>query len=283
MSGERVLHVYSQWFRTRLRSTIFWAIGLVAVVVMTEAFYPSLGDALGDLSEGGGLTSVLGLSEGIDPSTPLGYHWSNLYANNVPWILMALGITLGAAAIAGDEERGTLEYLLSKPVLRPEILIARFVGLITILFVVALTSGIALMILAPAFDLTGETTSMGANGQTITNPGLSIDNAAAGTFAAFSIGVGTGAIAFLIGAATGRYGLTVGVTAGYSIAAYLLYTLSNTTGDLEFLTWISPWRWYVEEAMFINGLASDVALPFALSVVCLAAAWALFVRRDLKS
>lgn len=283
MSGDRVLRVYSQWFRTRLRSTIFWGIRLVAVVVMTEAFYPSIGDALGDLSEGEGLNSVLGLSDGIDPSSPLGFLWSNLYANIVPWILMALGITLGAAAIAGDEERGTLEYILSKPVLRPEVLVARFAALVTILFLVAVASGLAPMVLAPAFDLTSETTGTGPNGEMITNPGVSVGDAAAGTFAAFAIGLGTGAIAFLIGAATGRYGITVGVTAGYSIAAYLLYTLSDTTGDLDFLTWISPWRWYVDDAMFINGLDCNVAMPFALAAVCLAASWALFVRRDLQS
>lgn len=179
-----------------------------------------------------------------------------------------LGITLGAAAIAGDGERGTL---------------ARFAALVTILFLVAVASGLALMVLAPAFDLTSETTGTGPNGEMITNPGVSVGDAAAGTFAAFAIGLGTGAIAFLIGAAAGRYGITVGVTAGYSIAAYLLYTLSNTTGDLDFLTWISPWRWYVDDAMFINGLDWDVAMPFALAAVCLAASWALFVRRDLQS
>lgn len=94
--------IYLRWPRDRRRSTIWWTVGIVLVSVATAAFYPSLENASGEaFADSGTMPSILGLSEGIDPSTPLGFLWSMNYSNQLPWLLMALGIALGTAAIAG--------------------------------------------------------------------------------------------------------------------------------------------------------------------------------------
>jgi hypothetical protein len=41
-------------------------------------------------------------------------------------MLMALDVALGVAAIAGDEETGALEYLVSKPVSRITVVLASY-------------------------------------------------------------------------------------------------------------------------------------------------------------
>lgn len=61
-----------------------------------------------------------------------------------------------------------------------------------------------------------------------------------------------------------------------------LYTLSEMTGDLESLTWFSPWRWYVDDAMLVNGLDWPVLLPFGTAIVGLVVGWQVFIRRDLE-
>jgi ABC-2 type transport system permease protein len=170
-----VATLYLGWLRARLRSTIFWTIGVAAVLVVTAAFYPSLKNFFADFQTQGsaGVSSLLGLTGNIDPSSPLGYLWSNLYSNTVPWILMALGISLGAAAIAGDEETGTLEYTLSSSATRGQILVTRFAGVFTILLVVGALTGLALFATAPLFDLTNATT-VTIDGTSVTNPGLGL-------------------------------------------------------------------------------------------------------------
>jgi ABC-2 type transport system permease protein len=97
------------------------------------------------------------------------------------------------------------------------------------------------------------------------------------------VATGVAGIAFLVGGATGKKGRAIGIATGIAVASYVFYTLSNLTGILKFLTWLSSWRWYITGAMFINGLGWEVVLPFALAVVCGALAWLAFERRDLQS
>jgi ABC-2 type transport system permease protein len=278
------LRIYVRWMRDRRLSTVVWTLGLVAVVVMTAAFYPSLssagGDSLADSS--GAMSTLLGLSGAIDPTSPLGYLWIGLYANVIPMTLIALGIALGSAAIAGDEETGSLEYMLSKPVTRTTIAMSRFVAAITILIVAAALTGLALIISIPIFDLGDDVTSTAADGSTITQPGATASDVAAGTFAAFAVGLGFLGVSYLIGGITGRKGFTSATSAAIAVGGYVLYTLSDTTDSLEALTWVSPWRWYIADAMLINGLGWDVLLPFGLAVIGLVVGWQGFTRRDLQ-
>ena len=119
-------------------------------------------------------------------------------------MLMALGVSLGVAAIAGDEETGNLEYLLSGPVDRTVVVFARFVGFISTLFVVSLLSAIGLIISLPLFGLTDDYTSTAADGSTVTSPGATAGDIFSGTLAAFAVALGLGAIAFMLGAVIGR-------------------------------------------------------------------------------
>ena len=100
------------------------------------------------------------------------------------------------------------------------------------------------------------------DGTPITSAGATAQDVFNGTLSSFAVAIGLAAVAFLLGAATGRKGLALGAATGLGIGGYVLYTLSNMTDSLEPLTWISPWRWYVADAMLIKGLTWNVLLPF---------------------
>lgn len=277
-------HIYLRWMRDRRRSTIVWSLSIMAVSVVTAAFFPSLGQTAGDNTDASSAVgSMLGLGEGIDPRTPVGFLWALNYSNQLPWLLMALGIALGTAAIAGDEGDGTLEYLLSKPATRTEIALARFGGMVTVLVIASIVNLIGVAVTAPLFDLTDDVTLTGADGSTTTASGVTMGDLFVGGLAALAVALGSGAVAYLIGAATGRRGITIGIASGFAVAGYVMYTLSNVTGDFEWVTYLSPWRWFIDDAMMVNGLTVDVLWPVALAVVCLLAGWQAFLRRDLKS
>ena len=280
---NRAWHVYLRWMLDRRRSTIVWSLSIAAVSVITAAFYPSLRDAMSQGTESSAaMSSMLGFGEGIDPSSPVGFLWSFNYSNQLPWLLMALGIALGTASIAGDESEGTLEYLLAKPVTRTEVAFARFAGMVTVLVIASILNLVLVFVTAPLFELGDDVTTTAPDGTTVTSPAVGFDDLFVGGFAAMAVGLGSGAVAYFLGAATGRRGLALGVSSGFAVAGYVLYTLANVTGDFEPITWLSPWRWFMDDAMMVNGLTWDVLWPFVLALVALLAGWQLFLRRDLQ-
>ena len=277
--------IYRRWMRDRRRSTIWWSVSIMLVSVVTAAFYPSLTSATSGSagSQSATMSSILGLGEGINPSTPVGFLWSFNYSNQLPWLLMALGIALGTAAIAGDESDGTLEYLLAKPVTRTQIAFARFAGMVTVLVIASVVNLIGVAVTMPLFDLTDSVTVTAIDGTTTTAAGATVGDLFIGGLSAMAVGLGSGAIAYFIGAASGRKGYALGAASGIAVAGYVLYTLSNVTGSLDALTWLSPWRWFVADAMMVNGLTAAILWPVLLAVVALLAGWQLFLRRDLQS
>jgi len=262
-------HIFYRWFRDRRKSILWWNVGFVAIVVLYAAFYPLIRDYLLGGSEG----VVFASGSGMDLTSPLGYLWNTLYSHEFPWVLMAYGIALGTAAIASDESSGNLEYLLSKPVTRTQIALARYAGVFVHLLFMAFIGGLALAVSAPFFDLTTDTA---------TSQGVTLSNIFNGTFSAFAVGLGYASIAYFIGTATGRKSHALGISTALAIGGYVFYGLSQSSGHLEFLAWASPWRWYIESQMFIEGLDWQVALPFILSLITVVAGWRIFLRRDLQ-
>ena len=229
------------------------------------------------------MSSVLGLSAGIDPSSPLGYLWIGLYANVLPWTLMALGVSLGVAALAGDEGTGALEYLLSGSVTRTQVIMGRFAAAITVLVIASGLSGLSLVVAMPMFDLTDSVTTTLPDGTPSTAPGATIGNIVDGTISAFAIALGLASLAFLIGSVTGRKSVAMGGAVTLGVGGYVLYTLSSMTSSLDGLTWLSSWRWYVDDVMLINGLNWPVLIPFGVATISLLISWWAFLHRDLHS
>lgn len=277
-------HIYLRWMHDRRRSTIVWSLSIALVSVVTAAFFSSLGQTLGQSAESDSTTaSLLGLGSGIDPQTPVGFLWAANYSNQLPWLLMAFAIALGTAAVAGDESEGTLEYLLSKPVTRTAVAMARAAGMITILVIASIVNLLAVAATAPLFDLTDAVTVTGVDGTTSTAPGVTFGDLFVGGLSAMAVALGSGATAYFVGTATGRRGLAMGVASGFAVAGYVIYTMSNATGDLEALTWLSPWRWFIDDAMMVNGLTADILWPVGLTIVAVVAGWQFFLHRDLKN
>ena len=279
-------HMYHRWIRDRRMSTFWWSLGLVAIVVMTAAFFPSMSASNSEMFAGGDddvMAVLMGLSDAVDPSSALGFLWVALYANVIPFTMLALGVAVGTAAIAGDEDTGVLEYMLARPITRTALAMSRFAGALTILFIVAAVTAIALIICIPIFGLGDSVTTALPDGSTTTQPGATAGDILAGTFAAFAVGVSGFGIAFLIGGVTGRKGFTTAISAAIVGGGYVLYTLANTTGNLEWLTWLSPWRWYIADTMLISGLDWPVILPFITALVGLLIGWQVFLRRDLQN
>lgn len=77
-----------------------------------------------------------------------GYLWSQWFSKNGPEILAILAAVLGASLIASEVNKGTIFFLLSKPVSRDRVLLTKYLVSACILLGVLLLSSAAMLIAA---------------------------------------------------------------------------------------------------------------------------------------
>jgi ABC-2 type transport system permease protein len=256
-------------FRDSLRGLLFWSLGLVGLVALTVSIYPSIRDdpSLEDLLESypEALKGFVGFGGELDWTSAAGYLGVELFSLMIPLLLLIAAISAGSAAIAGEEERGTLELLLSAPVSRARVALEKLAAVVAEQFLLGAVILAVLVASARAADME-----------------IGVDKLAAGTAGAVLLAVAFGAVALLAGALTGRRGVTVAIVAALAVAAYLVNSLAPLVSWLEWAQPASPFFYYTSGDPLRQGLdAGDAAVLLALAAAAAAGAVAAFRRRDL--
>lgn len=262
--------VFAKTIWERRRSIIWWIAGLVALAGVTVAFYPSIRDdaeSFEDLFDSfpPELLSVFGIDEAASLVTAVGLVNSRLYAGIGPLIVAALGISIGTAAVAGEEDRGTLDLLLAQPVTRTQIIVEKFAAAVVLITAVMTALFLTLLALDPIVDLR------------FSLSGLFGANVTLGLFALLFC-----ALALAVGAATGNRGLTIGISAGAAAALFFVNGLAPLVDEIAWLAELTPFHWLQDPNPLANGLDVIAVLIFALAIAGLVsiAVWGLD-RRDI--
>ena len=264
--------VARRWLRDRRRGLLWWCSGIAALVAFTVAFFPTVeGDeTFEQLADElpAGLSSLLGVSEGAPLTSAPGYLHARLFSTLVPLLLVVYAIGLGARAISGSEEDGTLELLLSQPVTRTRVALERYGANAALLALSAATLVVAVATLAaPVGALDG----------------VSLTGLVGASVGAFALALLHGTIAFTAGAATGRRAPAIGIATAVGAAGYLIEGLLVLSDAVAPLRLVSPWHWYLGRNMLVDGVAPDAIVPPALvSAVLVGVAIRLFRQRDLR-
>lgn len=253
------------------RSLLWWALGLFVAGATYAPFYPSIKDNAEMLNEYmNSMPDFLReafLGATGDFTSPAGYLNTELFNFFAPLLLLLFAIGAGARAIAGEEEKQTLDVLLSTPTPRRRIVIDTFGAMLVAGALISVSLWLSVPVTGPPFGL---------------NAGLV--NLTAAVFMCFLLAMAFGAIALAIGAATGRRALAVGVTAGIAGGTYLLDLLVPALKSIEFLQLLSPFHYYLGAEPMMRGLDVGGSLVLAsIAIVAFAAALVLFERRDLAA
>ena len=231
--------------------------------VMMGPIYAAIDDSVIQL--GGALPEqLLALFGGGDLSTPEGYFQIESFGLVTPIAVMVVTITIGAKALAGEEENRTMGLLLANPVRRSTVLTQKLGAMVLYAVVV----GLAVFAGTSAGNLIGDL-------------GMSYGNIAATAALATLIGLLFGGLSMLVGAATGRVRPAVFVPIG---AALALHTV-NALAQLSDAGWgrLSPFYYYLGSDPLNNGMAwGHAAVLAGLTVAVITPAYAAFQRRDLR-
>jgi len=270
LARERSLRaVWAKTLRDQRRALLWWAIAIGLVVLMYSAFYPSIRSNAQQFDQymKNLPVAVRKMLGGSNISSPAGYLMSEIFSFMGPVLLLVYAIGAGSRAIAGEEERGTLDLLLSTPVRRRTVVVETFVAMAVGTFVIAATAWLVTAVAGPAFDLS------------VPFAGLT-----AAFLNLFLMALAFGSIALAIGAAMGSKGVSIGVAAGAALATFLLKTFAVAVAWLEPWRLLSPFWYYTGHDPLRTGFrVADPIVLAMISVVALGVALVAFEGRDLAT
>lgn len=245
---------------------VWWGLGMAGTVAFTVSVWPTVRDnpELNEVAQN--YPDVLQALVGgtLDFSTPEGYLAVELFSFMAPLILLIFAIGIGANAIAGEEERKTIDLLLANPISRTRLAGEKIVALALLVLLLAVVLWLALIAFGTAVDM-----------------GIDADRLGAASASAMLLALHFGAFAMLIGCLTGRRGLSMGLAAGAVALAYLVSTLASLVDWLEQYQKFSPYWHYIENDPLRNGLSGDNVAVLAGATIGMALlALLAFNRRD---
>jgi ABC-2 type transport system permease protein len=261
-------NVFLKSLREQRFAALWWALAIIALCVMVIAFYPSFKNSPGmtqffqDAPEW--VKSLMGNVE--DFTTPQGYLDGRLFSLMAPILFLIFAISRGSAAIAGEEQSGTLDLLLSNPIPRWRILLEKAASMVvsTLAMGVAFWIGLALGAVMVGMD-------------------ISYLRLADVTFSCVLLGLVFGAIALAVGCAFGRRAPAIGIAAALGVGAFFLNSLVPLAEGLKGWSKLSPFYYYIEAKPLMNGLNwVHASVLMAAAVFFIALSVFLFERRDIS-
>ena len=260
----------TKWtIKQRRWSVFWWSFAAAALIILTMAFYPTIRDQATELQKSFSQLSnstVALFSDTNQIFSPIGYLSSQIFYLMLPMLLSILTIGLGSSLIAREEDSGTIEMLLSRPVSRSRLLGGKALAGLIILAVAGASALVSLLVMAE-----------------LVNIAVALPAIAAATLASVVMALLFGTLSFTV-TCLGRTAraASIGVAALVAIAGYIISSLSSVVPWLRWPSIVSPFHYY-HPAEILGGdyhWNELIGLTF-VSVVLGAVAWWAFRRRDL--
>jgi beta-exotoxin I transport system permease protein len=260
--------VLTRSIRELRRSAAGWSIAVAGVSLLYAAVYPSIRDSADTLQAYiDNLPEAVKSVIGAEYTTPAGYLRSELFSSLALILFLIFAIGAGSRAIAGEEERRTLDLILSTPVGRRTLITGKALAIVAVTFALAAVLFVVTFAAGPVFGL-----SMAASRLTGACAMLAI------------LAIAFGAIGLAVGTATGRRSLGNATAGGIAVFTMVVNALAAQVSGLRVLRPLSPFRWYLEPDPLTHAVDPvNVLVLVGIAVVGFAVALVAFDRRDLAA
>jgi ABC-2 type transport system permease protein len=251
---------------------VWWSIGAAVLIGLDMLLYLSVKDQSAELAQvykNLSPTFRALFSDNADFLSAAGFLSARVYYLLLPLLLSVFTIGLGSSLIARDEQQGTLELLLARPVSRTKLLLSKISAGIAC---IAIVSGVALVVGLVCLRPAGFAD-------------ISHRNILFVTLSSVLLCSLFGAIAFMC-SALGRPARTFGVAVAalFGLGSYII---SSLEGSVHWLAWpakLLPYHYYRPSDILAGTTTGKFAmLGFSITiVVLLAISWIGFRRRDIR-
>lgn len=255
--------------RDARRSLVWWCVGVGILAAMWMGLFPSVRNSAAQMNQyldkmPAALRSIFIGQGAVNLGTATGYLKMEVFSFMLPLLLLIYVVGASARTIAGEEEAGRLEVLLSQPITRNRIVWQKFAGIVATATILAAAFDCVLLIVAVAVSAR-----------------LNTANLIEATFCVLLVALALGALALAIGCARGRKTLALAGTGGIAVLMYLVNALSPVVPALSAYRRVSLFYYYTANDPLVNGIrAPHVLVLIAFAAASLGAALIAFRRRD---
>jgi len=250
-----------------IKSTLAWTIVLILLQFMYAAFYPSMAKETELITRWmrvmpKAFVKLFGL-EDMDFSNIMNYlaMVSSIYVTLVGGVFASL---TGVRSISKEESEKTMEFLLSKPITRYEVVLSKFISSLIHILIFDVLLFTSLLLFANAYSSSPveiNKFTVFALSQTILH--ITLMN-----------------ISFLIGTLRSDNALSLGL--GTTFVLYVLNMISKLTDPAEFLKYFTPFSYADPSNIIKHGFPDYSGLFFALvNVSLLIVSVVSFSRKDI--
>jgi ABC-2 type transport system permease protein len=262
-------NVLSKTLWDKRKTFLWWSTGVILLTIWYSMMFLTMDSLKGDIS---GINKIMesellqGLLGGAyDLSTPTGWLGAELLPLLGPIIFIVFAVSFATSSITGEEEKGTLNLLLSNPISRASVYVQKFFAM----FLGTLALGLVFWV----GNIIGTTSA---------NMGISLVSLGEVTFSLVLLGLLFGSLAMAIGGFTGKGGASTGIPSAVGIVSYLLNSMSEIVQSLEPFQPASVFHYYGGGEVLQNGIDfGDVGILLAGTVVLFAIGMYGFQRRDI--
>ncbi len=249
-------------------NVLWWSVGMFLLILINLVFYPSFKDQAAELQKSFASlpeTAVQFIGGSTDFFSPVGFLNSQIFFLMLPLILAILSIGLGSSLLAREEQDGTIESLLARPVSRAGLLTAKAVCGVCIVVLVAGVGYITTVIAARVVALPVSAVSIAAAFVLCTLMCLAL-----------------AAVAYTLTAAGKARGGSLGIASLFGLGGYIVSSLSGTVDWLVGPSKLFAFYYYQPEAVLRGQYNWWYSLYFvALILGCGLVSWLLFRTRDI--
>ncbi|MFE3098845.1 ABC transporter permease subunit [Nocardia tengchongensis] len=259
--------VYRKCLRDQRRGLIGWSLGIVALVLLESALWPSVSGISGLQQLLDSYPDSLRKLFAIDEFTSgTGFLNTELYSMMLPILFLVFAISRGARAVAGEEEAGTLEVLLITRVTPMRLLLEQSAVLLT---------GLTLLGTVLFATVIASSSIFGMQ--------VGIAAAATGSAAMIALAAPFGGLALALGAATGRRRTALAGASVAAVGAYVLYAASKIVDAVRPWGPWSPFQQALADGPMGGGLRPGHLWLMVVAMAFVAGALPVFDRRDIAA
>lgn len=251
---------------SRRGAIIGWGLGLSAFVLMYSLFYPSLPPEMIEVDYDSPLYQAMGQFE----MATFEAYFASTILNYVALLIAIYAIVNGTGALAGEEESGTLELMVTLPLHRWQVVVSKALAMALSAFLIL---GIAALAGMAAFAIIQSQIETSITAVDLVLPILN----------AWPITMVFMMLSLFFSALLPQRRFAAALAVLVLVASFFGNNLLPLVGSLEALTAILPFHYYEgSTAVFTEGIqASDVLMLVGAAVVLLLLAMLTFERRNL--